>query len=204
MQSTLWDTYYLKYSSMGHLDHLLAKIIKVNSYITAVHQKARQLNHSILPCTAHFIFILTKFQFNVISIKAEISQGTWIGSVVYHLFNCSVVSDYLWPHELQHTRLPCPSRTSSPGACSNSCPLSQWCHPTILSFVGPLLLLPSIFPSIRVFSNESTLETFRGLCQCVRSISWLLLVFEGPELVDWLPGYVFLGYDLWDSFGHGV
>ena len=67
-----------------------------------------------------------------------------------------------------------------------------------------LLLLPSIFPSIRVFSNESTLEMFRGLCQCVRSISWLLLVLGGPQLVDWLPGYVFLGYDLWDSFGHGV
>ena len=41
----------------------------------------------------------------------------------------------LWPHGLQHTRLPCPS--PSPGACSNSCPLSQWCHPTILSSAVP-------------------------------------------------------------------
>ena len=40
---------------------------------------------------------------------------------------------------------------------SNSCPLSQWCHPTISSSVVPRLLLPSIFPSIRVFSNESVL-----------------------------------------------
>ena len=39
----------------------------------------------------------------------------------------------LWPHGLQHTRLPCPS--STPGGCSNSCPLSQWCHPTISSSV---------------------------------------------------------------------
>ena len=65
----------------------------------------------------------------------------------------SVVYDSLQPHGLQHARLPCPS--SSPRACSNSCPLSQWCHPTILCH--PFILLPSIFPSIRVFSNESVL-----------------------------------------------
>ena len=68
------------------------------------------------------------------------------------LFSHSVMSDSLWPHGLQHTRLPCPS--PSPGACSNSCPLSRWCHPTICH---PLLLLSSIFPSIRVFYNESAL-----------------------------------------------
>ena len=45
------------------------------------------------------------------------------------------MSDYLRPHGLQHIKLPCPS--PSPGACSNSCPLSQWCHPTISSFVVP-------------------------------------------------------------------
>ena len=44
-------------------------------------------------------------------------------------FSCSVMSDSLWPHELQHARLPCPSPT--PRAYSNSCPLYQWCHPTI-------------------------------------------------------------------------
>ena len=62
-------------------------------------------------------------------------------------FKCSVVSDSLWLHELQHARPPCPSPT--PGVCSNSCPLSWWCH---LVLCCPLLL-PSIFPSIRVFSN---------------------------------------------------
>ena len=68
----------------------------------------------------------------------------------------SAVSDSLRPHALQHTRLPCPSPT--PRACSNSCPSSQWCHSTISSSVScPLLLLPSILPSIRVFSNESAL-----------------------------------------------
>ena len=50
-------------------------------------------------------------------------------------FSCSVVSNSLWPHGLQHARLPCPSLTSR--ACSNSCPLSWWCHPTISSSVVP-------------------------------------------------------------------
>ena len=62
---------------------------------------------------------------------------------------------FLRPHGLQHARLPCPSPT--PGACSSSCPFSQWCHPTISSSVIPLLLPPSILPSIRVFPNESVL-----------------------------------------------
>ena len=48
-------------------------------------------------------------------------------------FSCSVLSDSLWPHGLQHARLPCPSPT--PRAYSNSCPSSWWCHPTISSFV---------------------------------------------------------------------
>ena len=68
--------------------------------------------------------------------------------------SCSVVSDSLRPHGLQHARPPCPSPT--PGACPNSCPSSQWCHLNISSCC-PLLLLPSIFPSIRVFFNKSVL-----------------------------------------------
>ena len=57
--------------------------------------------------------------------------------------NCisSVLSDLLPPHGLQHARLPC---SPIPGACSNSCPSSRWCHPII-------------FPTVRVFSNESAL-----------------------------------------------
>ena len=66
----------------------------------------------------------------------------------------SVVSFSLQHHRLQHARLPYPSPTL--GSYSRSCPSTWWCHPTI-SFCLPLLLLPSIFPSIRVFSNESAL-----------------------------------------------
>ena len=51
-------------------------------------------------------------------------------------FSHSVMSNSLWTHGLQHDRLPCPSPT--PGACSNSCPSSQWCHPTSSPSVVPL------------------------------------------------------------------
>ena len=59
-------------------------------------------------------------------------------------FNRSVVSDSLRPHGLQHARLPCPLPT--PKACSNSCPLSQWCHPIISSSVDPFSSCLQSFP----------------------------------------------------------
>ena len=60
-------------------------------------------------------------------------------------FSCSDVSDSLWPHELEHIRLPCPSTT--PGAYSNLCPSSWWCHPTISSSVIPFSSCLQSFPA---------------------------------------------------------
>ena len=69
---------------------------------------------------------------------------------------CSAAQfDSLWPYGLQHSRLPCHSL--SPGICSNSCPLSWWCHPTISSSVTPFSPCPQSFPASRVFSNELAL-----------------------------------------------
>ena len=59
------------------------------------------------------------------------------------LFSCSAKSDSLRPHGLRHAKLPCPSL--SPGVCSNSCPLSQWCHPTISSSVALFSSCPQSF-----------------------------------------------------------
>ena len=66
------------------------------------------------------------------------------------------MSNSLWPRGLQHTKLPCPLLSS--GVCSNSCPLGRWYYPTIFNLCRPLLLLPSGFPIIWVFSNELTLR----------------------------------------------
>ena len=57
--------------------------------------------------------------------------------------------DFLWPHELQHARLLCPSL--SPRVCSNSCPWSRWCHPTISSSVAPFSSCLQCFPASRSF-----------------------------------------------------
>ena len=65
------------------------------------------------------------------------------------------MSNPLRSHGLQHTSLPCPSLSS--GVCSNSCPLESVMPSNHLILCHPLLLLPSVFPSIRVFSNESAL-----------------------------------------------
>ena len=71
-------------------------------------------------------------------------------------FSCSVVSDSLWSHDLQHAGPPCPSPT--PGVHPNSCPLSRWCHPAISSSVIPFsscpqsLLAPGSFPMSQLFA----------------------------------------------------
>ena len=73
------------------------------------------------------------------------------------LFSCSAVCNFLRPHWLQHTRPSCPSPT--PGAGSNSCPLSWWCHPTISSSVVPFSCLQSFpaagsFPGSQLFASS--------------------------------------------------
>ena len=77
-------------------------------------------------------------------------------------FSHSVLSDSLQPHGQQHTRLPCPSPTSR--ACSNSCPSSQWCHPSISSSVIPF---------------SSRLQSF--LASESFPMSWLFASFRWPK-----------------------
>ena len=99
------------------------------------------------------------------------------------LFSGSFVSNSLRPHELQYSRLLCPPL--SPGVCSSSCLLSWWCPSTHLILCSSLLLLPSIFPSIRVFSNELALH-IRWYWSFSFSIGpsneyWVLISFS----IDW-------------------
>ena len=73
----------------------------------------------------------------------------WYTNFLLLLFSRSVKSKSLWPHGLQHTRLPYPS--PSPRACSNSCTLSRWCHPTISSSVIPFSPCLQSFPATGSF-----------------------------------------------------
>ena len=78
-----------------------------------------------------------------VSVGGGLGLNYWGFSSVQ--FSCSVMSDSLWPHGLQHTRH---SRLSlTPGVYSDLCPLSQWCHPTISSSVVPFCSCPQSFPA---------------------------------------------------------
>ena len=72
-------------------------------------------------------------------------------------FSCSVMSDSLRPHEAQYTRTPCPSPT--PRVYSNWCPLSRWCHPTILFSVVPFSSCPQSFPASGSFQMNQLLAS---------------------------------------------
>ena len=96
------------------------------------------------------------------------------------LFGHSVVFDSLQPHGLQHARLPCPS--SSPGACSNSYPLSQWCHPTISSSVIPFSSCLQSFPASESFPMTQLSKSSDQNIGALTSASVLPV-----NIQDWFP-----------------
>ena len=88
-------------------------------------------------------------------------------------FSRSVMSDSLWPHELQHARPPCPSPT--PGVHPNPCPLSQWCHPAISSPVIPFSSCPQSFPASGSFQMNQLFASGGqsiGVSTLHQSIQW--------------------------------
>ena len=95
-------------------------------------------------------------------------------------FSHSVMFDSLQPHGPQHARLPCPSPT--PGACSNSCLLSQWCHPTISSSVIPFSSLLQSFPASESFPLSQFFESGGQNIGVSASASVLPMNFQ-----DWFP-----------------
>ena len=102
-------------------------------------------------------------------------QNTGVDSVQ---FSCSVMSDYLWPHGLQHTRPSCTSPTA--GVYSNSCPLSWWCNPTISSSVIP-------FSSHLAFPSPGDLPNpgIKPRSPALRADS--LLSHKGrPRIMEWV------------------
>ena len=103
-------------------------------------------------------------------------------------FSCSVMSNSLQPHGLQHTRLPCPSPT--PGVYSNSCPLSRWCHPTISSSVVPFSSRLQSFQASRSLPMSQFVTS--GGQSIGASVSASVLPMN---IQDWFP----LGWTGWIS-----
>ena len=90
------------------------------------------------------------------------------------------MSDSLQPYGLQHTRLPCPSQT--PEACSNSCPSSRWCHPTISSSVVPFSSCFQFFPASESFPMSQFFESGGYTIGVSASASVLPISIQG-----WFP-----------------
>ena len=103
-------------------------------------------------------------------------------------FSLSVVSDSLWSHGLQHTRLPCPSPT--PGAYSNSCPSCWWCLPTISSSVVPFSYHLQAFPASGSFQMSQFFASGGQSIGVSASTSVLSMNTQ-----DWSP----LGWTYWIS-----
>ena len=103
-------------------------------------------------------------------------------------FSCSVMSDSLRPHELQHTRPPCPSPT--PGVHPNPCPSSWWCHPAISSSVIPFSSCPQSFPALESLPM-SQLFPSGGQSPGVSASTSVLPM----NIQDWFP----LGWTGWIS-----
>ena len=104
-------------------------------------------------------------------------------------FSCSVMSNSLWPHGLQHSRLPCPSPT--PGVYSNSCPLSWWCHPTISSSVVSFSSHLQSFPASESFQK---IQFFTSVGQSIgvsASASVLPMNIQDWFLLGW-TGWIIL------------
>ena len=95
-------------------------------------------------------------------------------------FSCSVMSDSLQPHGLQRARLPCPSPT--PGACSNSCPSSLWCDPTISFSIVPFSSHLQSFPASRSFPRSQFFASNGPRTGPSASASVLLM-----NIQDWFP-----------------
>ena len=95
-------------------------------------------------------------------------------------FSHSVMSDSLWPHELQHARPPCPSAT--PRIHSDSCPRSQWCHPAISSSVVPFSSCPQSLPASESFPMS---QLFASGGQSIRVAASTSVLSMNTQ--DWSP-----------------
>ena len=103
-------------------------------------------------------------------------------------FSCSVVSNSLWPHEMQHARPPCPSPT--PGVPTNPCSLSRWCHPAISSSVIPFSSCLQSFPASESFQTS---QLFASGGQSIGDSASTSVLSMNTQ--DWSP----LGWTGWIS-----
>ena len=170
MQIPLWDSHFTsleykpRHGISGSHGSFIFHFSGISLLFSIVAALIYILNKSV-PCSSQqllspvllMIAILTDVKWYLFMVWFSFLQGLVISSG--HC-SCSVMSDSLWPHGLQHANLPCPSPTL--GAYSNSCPLSQWCHPIISSSVVPFSSCLQSFP---VSGSFPLSQFFTSACQ---------------------------------------
>ena len=142
----------------------------------------RCMSASVNYLTVNLIFRKKKKKKETLKISCDSHENVSVQ------FSHSVMSDSLWPHGLQYTRLPCPSPT--PGACSNSCSWSQWCHPTISSSVTLFSSCLQSFPASGSFPASQLFASGGQSIEVSASASVLPM-----NIQDWFP----LGWTGWVS-----
>ena len=147
----------------------------VHHYVSAWFSRVLWISFSP-SCWLTLFRLLTFFFFLLILILSYLAK-----LLLSHLSSVQLLSlsDCLWPYGLQHARLPCPSPTL--GACSNSCPSSWWCHPTISSSVIPFSCLQA-FPALESFPMSQL------IAWCGQSTGvWALASFLPKKSQGWSP-----------------
>ena len=133
---------------------------------------------------SELVWIKIYYCYHIILLK-QLSIALYSSSVQ---FSYSVMSDSLWLHVLQHPRPPCPS--PNPGAYSNSCPLIQWCHPTISYSVTPFSSCFQSFPASGSFQTSQLFASGGQSIGVSASASALAM-----HIQEWFP----LGWIVWIS-----
>ena len=129
-----------------------------------------------------FISLLTNKMFETIETLTVNISNLILETLSSVQFSCSVVSDSLRPHELQHARPPCPSPV--PGVYSNSCPSSQWCHPAISSSLIPFSSCPQ---SLRASGSFPLSQLFAWGGQSIGVSASASVLPMNTQ--DWMPQY---------------
>ena len=131
------------------------------------------------------VFSFLTFSVNLVATPTHSNNNNIVMYYSIPQFSCSVVSNSLQPHGLQHARLSCPSPT--PRVCGNSCPLSQWCHPTISCSVVPFSSCLWSFPASGSFQFFASGGQSIGVSASASVLSM--------NIQDWSP----LGWTGWIS-----
>ena len=189
--SNIWSKLLGKNDSPGQcLTVLRERKSSILGNFDDYHKSLRKQSNGFVHCFPH-LQVTTGLFFNCKSVSLVIFGGLLLLLFRIHSsvqFSRSIVSDFLWPHDLQHSRPPCPSPT--PGAYPNSFPLSQWCHPTLLCSVIPFSSCPQSFQASGSF-KMSQLFASGGQSTGVSASTSVLPM----NTQDWSP----LGWTGWIS-----